>query len=324
MPEHLRQYWRFRDEISVNDGVLYCSHQLIVPLSLREGMSHKIHKAHQVADSSIRKAHKSLFWPGMQAPIKEKWLSCELCAQYISEQPQEPMKSHTIPLRPWWKISADLFLLDGNNYLVMVDHYSHYLELDSFSVNTSANSVIRAMEQQFAHHWIPDELITTNGPQGLLKIWATMVKSPPYYSRGNGKAELAVKIAKNILKKSWKEDPYMALLAHRNTPQQGYNYSPAQCLMSRRLKDINSPHWQHPHVWCMETSQKEDEDQWLSTTRGLHSLLESSQRGKECLWNWGEDISTTLDIWWSYWKDWTYLLHCKHLNRTSSKEPLTD
>ena len=39
------------------------------------------------------------------------------------------------------------------------------------------------------------------------------------YSRGNGKVESAVKIAKNILKKSRKEDPYLALLAYRNTPQ---------------------------------------------------------------------------------------------------------
>ena len=53
-----------------------------------------------------------------------------------------------------------------------------------------------------------------------------------------GIAESAVKIAKNILKKSPKEDPYLALLAYRNTPRQGYNYSPAQGLMSRRLKDI--------------------------------------------------------------------------------------
>ena len=66
----------------------------------------------------------------------------------------------------------------------------------------------------------------------------TIVKSSPYYSRGNGKAESAVKIAKNILKKSWKEDPYLTLLAYRNTPQQGYNYSPAQRLMSRRLEDM--------------------------------------------------------------------------------------
>ena len=56
------------------------------------------------------------------------------------------MKSHTIPIRPWSKISADLFRLDGNNYLAMVDHYSDYIELDSLSGNTSANTVIRAMK----------------------------------------------------------------------------------------------------------------------------------------------------------------------------------
>ena len=47
-----------------------------------------------------------------------------------------------------------------------------------------------------------------------------------------------MKIAKNILKKSREEDPYIALLAYRNTPQQGHVYSPAQRLMSRRLRDL--------------------------------------------------------------------------------------
>ena len=65
-----------------------------------------------------------------------------------------------------------------------------------------------------------------------------MIKSSPYYSRANGKAKSAVKIAKNILKKSRHEDPYLVLLAYRNTPQQGCSYSPAQRLMSRRLNGI--------------------------------------------------------------------------------------
>ena len=69
--EHLRQYWSFRDKISVYDGVAYRSHQVIVPSSLREEMLQKIHKAHQGVDSSIRRACESLFWPGMQAAIKE-------------------------------------------------------------------------------------------------------------------------------------------------------------------------------------------------------------------------------------------------------------
>ena len=68
------------------------------------------------------------------------------------------MKFHTIPIRPWSKIIADLFQLDENNYLVKVDHYSDYIELDSLSGNTSANTVIRAMKRQFARHGIPDEL----------------------------------------------------------------------------------------------------------------------------------------------------------------------
>ena len=67
------------------------------------------------------------------------------------------MKSHTIPTRPWSKISADLFQLNRNNYLVMVDHYSDYIELDSLSRNTTAHSVIRAIKQKFACHEISDE-----------------------------------------------------------------------------------------------------------------------------------------------------------------------
>ena len=96
----------------------------------------------------------------------------------------------------------------------------------------------------FSHQGIPDELITGNGPQFKSHEYSrfareygfTTVKSSPYYCRGNGKVESAVKIAKNILKKSRKEDLYLALLAYRNTLQQGYNYYPAQCLMSRRLR----------------------------------------------------------------------------------------
>ena len=123
----------------------------------------KIHKAHQGANSSIRQAGKSLFWLGMQAAIREKCSSCGLCAQYLSERLREPMKSHEIPTRLLSKISADLFQLDGSNYLVMVDHYSDFFELDPLGGNTSANGVIRATKRQFARHGIPDECITDNG-----------------------------------------------------------------------------------------------------------------------------------------------------------------
>ena len=231
VPEEIRGFWSYREEITADNGVLLKLDQVIVPSSLRAEMLRKIHQAHQGYDSSIRRARECLFWPGMQSDIRETCLSCGICSQYHAERPTEPMLSHEIPSRPWSKISVDLFALDGKQYFVMIDHYSDYFELEALR-NVTASTVI--------------SVISDNGPQFDCHEFSrfardygfALVKSSPYHSRGNGKAESAVKIAKNILKKSREEDPYIALLAYRNTPQQGHVNSPAQRLMSRRLRDL--------------------------------------------------------------------------------------
>ena len=128
---------------------------------------------------------------------------------------------------------------------MMVDHYSDYFELESLT-NVAASTVIRAMKRNFACHGIPDTCISDNGPQFDCHEFSqfardygfALVKSSPYPSHGNGKAESAMKIVNNILKKSREEDPYIALLAYHNTPQQGHVYSLAQRLMSRRLRNL--------------------------------------------------------------------------------------
>ncbi|KAL9988400.1 hypothetical protein ACROYT_G002838 [Oculina patagonica] len=60
----------------------------------------------------------------------------------------------------------------------------------------------------------------------------------PYNSKGNGKVESAVKTAKRLLRKTTDAGTYsyLAILAHRNTPTQGMESSPAQRLMNRRTK----------------------------------------------------------------------------------------
>ena len=132
----------------------------------------------------------------------------------------------------------DLFQLDSKQYLVSVDHYSDFIEIDLLR-NTSATAVINAMKKNFAR-------LGDNGPQFISHEYSRFaseygfksIKSSPYHSRSNGKAESAFKVAKNILKKARQEDPYLALLAYRNTPQQGHTYSPAERIMSRKLRDI--------------------------------------------------------------------------------------
>ena len=63
--------------------------------------------------------------------------------------------------------------------------------------------------------------------------------SSPYHSQSNGKAESAVKIAKNIIKKvtKAKQDLHLAVLDWRNTPATNGS-SPVQKLMSRRTRTL--------------------------------------------------------------------------------------
>ena len=66
------------------------------------------------------------------------------------------------------------------------------------------------------------------------------VTSSPHYPQSNGKAENAIKTAKNLLKKSKVAgtDFHLALLAWRNTPSEGLESSPAQRMFGRRTRTL--------------------------------------------------------------------------------------
>jgi transposase InsO family protein len=61
-------------------------------------------------------------------------------------------------------IGADLFQLKDSTYLVVVDYYSRYMEIQKLTSTTSAG-VISALKGIFSRHGIPVEFMSDNGPQ---------------------------------------------------------------------------------------------------------------------------------------------------------------
>ncbi|KAL2098344.1 hypothetical protein ACEWY4_007551 [Coilia grayii] len=154
------------------------------------------------------------------------------------------MLSHELPTRPWQIVSMDLFSHRQKDYLLLVDHYSDFWEIELLP-DLSADTVIKRCKSQFARHGQPDKVITDNGPQfgSLFKRFSLEwefdhVTSSPRHPKVKGKAESAVKIAKNLLHRAARDgaDPWKAILHWRNTPTENMDSSPAQRLMSRRLK----------------------------------------------------------------------------------------
>ena len=127
------------------------------------------------------------------------------------------------------------------DYHLVVDYYSRYIEIAKLT-STSSNDIIHHLKSIFAHHGIPESVMSENGPQysaSLLSNFAkeygfTHITSSPRYPQANGAADRAVKTVKELLDKN--DNPYLALLDYRSTPLEN-GYSPAQLLMGRNLRN---------------------------------------------------------------------------------------
>ena len=244
---NVSQYFGVRDELTVQDELVYRGQRVVVPQSLRKRMVQRIHASHIGVEGCLRRARESLYWPGMSRDIKEEVLKCDFCRTYDNNQPKETLQSHEVLDRPWAKDGVDLFTLNDRNYLIMVDYFSGFWEVDPLE-NTKAKAVIRKMKTQFARYGIPDVCMSDNGPQftsdefkNFSRTWKfKSITSSPRYPKSNGRVENAVQAAKRLMKKAKKDnfDVYLAILDYCNTPTQGTDSTPAQRLMSRRTKAL--------------------------------------------------------------------------------------
>ena len=182
---------------------------MIVPQSMKSEMLAAIHQSHLSAEACKKRAREVLFWPGLCQDIQDIVEKCGVCNSMKRHQPKEPLMPQKVPNRPWEMVGTDILELESQNYLVIVDYYSGFFELD-YLTSTKSTSVITRLKSQFARHGIPDELISDNGPQfsssefaNFRRTWGSKhTTSSPHYPQSNGMAERAVQTAKSILHKA--------------------------------------------------------------------------------------------------------------------------
>ena len=245
-PKPILDFWNHRDDLSVADDLIFRGQTLLIPKSLRQQMIESVHIGHMGTQKCLQRAKDVMFWPGMAKQICDYVLSCSICLSNRNSNQKEPLTPHKIPSRPWEKLGSDLFSLDGKNYLVTVDYYSWYFEIDALP-DTRSSTVIRKLKAHFARHGIPDVLHSDNAmqyvsglSQDFVKEWGfTPSTSSPLRPCSNGLAEKTVGIVKNIFIKAGKsgKDSYIAILEYRNCPLE-CGYSPNQLLYSRKTKSI--------------------------------------------------------------------------------------
>ena len=239
--------WNFREELTIEDGLILKGDRIVVPTSLRKEILSIIHQGHLGQEKCLLRARTSVFWPGLTKDVVDLAKECDPCQRHQNKQQKQPILQPEPPNYPWQRLNSDLFEFIGHQYLLVSDQYSKFPVIRKLS-STTSQAIITHLKSIFAEHGIPAQLVSDNGPQYSAKEFQDFteyygiehITSSPHYPQANGSSERMVQTVKNILTKCDEEggDPYLALLSYRATPISHHLDSPAQLLTKRKFKTL--------------------------------------------------------------------------------------
>lgn len=239
------QFWHCREELHIVDGIVCRGQRLVIPNESQRYILSLLHEAHDGVVACRSKAREFFYWVRMNDDIENLLNNCEICQKYQKSNQNEPMTERRLPTRPWEVVAADFFELAGKHYLLIIDYFSKFIELQLMH-GTNAFSVITASKCIYARYGIPEELISDRGPPFTSKEMRDFYQewniyhnpSTPTYARSNGEVERCVQTIKTALTKAFEDgkDPFLVLLNYRTTSKNGLP-SPAELMMGRRLRN---------------------------------------------------------------------------------------
>ena len=124
----LHDYWNYRDELSIDNGILTKNHKIIIPRTLQRKYLDRIHSSHQGIQRSLQKACEYVFWVNYTKHIKETTEKCSLCQENSAALNTEKFKYiSTVPPHPWHMLGTDLFYFRKQDFLILIDYFSKFL-----------------------------------------------------------------------------------------------------------------------------------------------------------------------------------------------------
>ena len=233
VPTPLKPYWPYRDELATEDEIVMKAHRIIISATLQREILRKLHAPHQGTERTKLKARTLVYWRGLYKDIEETTNTCSTCEKLQHSQQKEPLITTEVSPRAWYTIGADLFALNGSQYLVVADYYSKYPFVRNIpSGKSNSSTVVKIMRQLFSEQGQTFQEFA--GDLGFKHI-----TSYPYYPCSNGFIESQVKSVKSALLKSkmTKSDPDMSLLCLRATPVDRKLRSPAELLLGHPIQN---------------------------------------------------------------------------------------
>ena len=245
IPVSLHPYWNFRDELTVESGILMKNSKVLIPETLKQKYLKQIHQGHQGIEVCRSRAREFVFWVNINSDLKEMVEKCDICQSQQNSTTSVQKYVSEVPPHPWHTLGSDLFYFHRIDFLVVVDYFSKYLIVRKIP-NSTSSAVIKELGMIFSEFGNPLVFRSDNGPcyssqefKFFMQNWLVKHRtSSPHYPQSNGLAESMVKVSKNLIEKAIKQDlPWNKLLLdYRCTPISSEIPSPAEILFGRKFR----------------------------------------------------------------------------------------
>ena len=89
--ENVRDYFSFREELSIQNGLVFKGERLVIPASMRDNMLAKIHASHIGIQGCLRRAREVVYWPRIDKDVTAYVAKCDVWNSQPTEQGKEPL-----------------------------------------------------------------------------------------------------------------------------------------------------------------------------------------------------------------------------------------
>ena len=220
--------------------------KVVIPSKFRRQVLEELHVGHLGVCKMKSLARGFVWWPHVDDEIEQVCQQCGPCRANAQMPPTTAVHPWVYPSAPWERVHVDFASHQGRSYLVLVDAFSKWPEIEEMH-GTTANQTIEALTKIFATHGFPVTLVSDNGPPFKSAEFEHFLRSrgifhratPPYHPASNGQAESMVRTFKSFLKKQQRNGRSRAVMVcqflarYRVTPCSSTGRASAELLLGR-------------------------------------------------------------------------------------------
>ena len=112
VPNVLQPYWTFREEITVENGLVLKGTRIVIPNKKHEAVLKLIHEGHLGLNKYKLHAKDTVYWPGLNDQLEKLISNSELYLRYSQfkcKQQPSLFLGQEVHLLAWTKLVTDIF-----------------------------------------------------------------------------------------------------------------------------------------------------------------------------------------------------------------------